>query len=98
MASSYVDVDMANHQEAYKATASQNERQDSQHIQNSSDVDEADVGVLPGEMGELRRVQLAHEGMKLLLSSEVKAAEELFRASRSASNPSLSTQTASCAG
>ena len=54
-------------------------------IQNSgeSGVDEADVGVLPGEMGELKRVQLANEGMKLLLSSEVKAAEELFRASRS---------------
>jgi len=39
-------------------------------------------GVLPGEMSELRRVQLAHEGMRLLLCSEVKQAEELFRVSR----------------
>ncbi len=87
MASSHMD--MAIHQEAYTA---QSERQtrDSHHNQNSSEraaVDETDVGVLPGEMGELKRVQLAHEGMKLLLSSEVKAAEELFRASRSVSNP-----------
>ena len=88
-------MDMASHQEAYNdATASQSERQGSRHNQNSSEctaVDETDIGVLPGEMGELKRVQLAHEGMKLLLSSEVKAAEELFRASRSVSNllPSL---------
>ena len=84
-------MDIANHQEAYNdATASQSERQGSRHNQNSSEcaaLDETDVGVLPGEMGELKRVQLAHEGMKLLLSSEVKAAEELFRASRSVSNP-----------
>ncbi len=39
-------------------------------------------GVLPGEMSELRRVQLAHEGMRLLLCSELKQAEELFRVSR----------------
>ena len=88
MASSRIDV--ASHQEAYNdattGTAGQSERQ---HYQNSSEcaaVDETDVGVLPGEMGELKRVQLAHEGMKLLLSSEVKAAEELFKASRSVSN------------
>ena len=88
MASSHID--MASHQEAYDdattGTAGQSERQ---HYHNSSEcaaVDETDVGVLPGEMGELKRVQLAHEGMKLLLSSEVKAAEELFRASRSVSN------------
>lgn len=73
-----------------EATASQklNERQHTdKSIQNSSDsvVEESDVGVLPGEMGELKRVQLANEGMKLLLTSEIKAAEELFRASRSAS-------------
>ena len=84
-------MDMVSHQEAYNdATVSQSERQDSQYNQNSSEcttVDKTDVGVLPGEMGELKRVQLAHEGMKLLLSSEVKAAEELFRASRSVSNP-----------
>ena len=86
MASSHMD--MASHQEAYDATASQSERQDSQYIQNSSEcaVDETDVGVLLGEMGELKRVQLANEGMKLLLTSEVKAAEELFRASRSVSH------------
>ena len=92
MASSHMDMDMASHQEAYSA---QSERQ-TQHDQNSSEraaVDETDVGVLPGEMGELKRVQLAHEGMKLLLSSEVKAAEELFRASRSVSNPSPSLHT-----
>lgn len=79
---------MAAQQEATATTASQKltERQvDGQRVQNSSNslADEADVGVLPGEMGELKRVQLAHEGMKLLLTSEVKAAEELFRASRS---------------
>ena len=34
------------------------------------------------DMGELRRLQLAHEGMRLLLNSEVKKSEELFRASR----------------
>ena len=34
------------------------------------------------EMSELRRVQLAHEGMRLLLNSEVRQAEELFRTSR----------------
>lgn len=33
-------------------------------------------------MAELRRVQLANEGMRLLLSSEVKKAEELFKSSR----------------
>lgn len=89
MASSHMD--MASHQEAYSAQ-SERQTQDSQHDQNESEraaVDETDVGVLPGEMGELKRVQLAHEGMKLLLSSEVKAAEELFRASRSVSNPPL---------
>lgn len=31
---------------------------------------------------ELRRVQLAHEGMRLLLCSQVKQADELFRKSR----------------
>ena len=39
----------------------------------------------PGERldaEELRRLQLAHEGMRLLLSSEVKRAEQLFRKSR----------------
>lgn len=78
-------MDMAvAHQEA-SAGQKLNERQHTlRSIQNSgeSGEDEADVGVLPGEMGELKRVQLANEGMKLLLSSEVKAAEELFRASR----------------
>ena len=44
--------------------------------------DSTDSGVLPGEMSELRRVQLAHEGMRLLLCSEIKQAEELFRVSR----------------
>ena len=39
------------------------------------------------EMGErsvdeLQRVRLAHEGMRLLLSSEVKQAQDLFRAAR----------------
>ena len=33
-------------------------------------------------MAELRRVQLANEGMRLLLNSEVKKAEELFKGSR----------------
>lgn len=33
-------------------------------------------------MEELRRLQLAHEGMRLLLSSEIKQAEQLFRKSR----------------
>jgi len=33
-------------------------------------------------MEELRRVQLAHEGMRLLLCSQVKQAEELFRTAR----------------
>ena len=33
-------------------------------------------------MEDLRRLQLAHEGMRLLLSSEVKQAEQLFRKSR----------------
>ena len=47
-------------------------------------VDSTDSGVLPGEMSELKRVQLAHEGMKMLLCSDIKAAEELFRTSRSA--------------
>ena len=31
---------------------------------------------------DLRRLQLAHEGMRLLLSSEIKQAELLFRRSR----------------
>ena len=31
---------------------------------------------------DLRRLQLAHEGMRLLLSSEVKRAEQLFHKSR----------------
>lgn len=31
---------------------------------------------------ELRRVQLAHEGMRLLLCSQVKQAEELYKKSR----------------
>lgn len=35
-----------------------------------------------GIMEDLRKLQLAHEGMRLLLSSEVKQAEELFRTSR----------------
>lgn len=84
MASSHVhmDVDMA----AQEATDRQApiDRQDNQSSAGDSlnSVDEADIGVLPGEMGELKRVQLANEGMKLLLTSEVKAAEELFRASR----------------
>ena len=89
MASSHIDMDMGSHQEAYNdattGTAGQSERQHYQNSRECAAVDETDVGVLPGEMGELKRVQLAHEGMKLLLSSEVKAAEELFRASRSVS-------------
>ena len=91
MASLQVHMDMA--AACQETTASrqtpttERQPQASQSIQNSSEsasasVDETDVGVLPGEMGELKRVQLANEGMKLLLSSEVKAAEELFRASR----------------
>ena len=35
-----------------------------------------------GEMEELRRVQLASEGMKLLLCSRLREAEELFEKSR----------------
>ena len=34
------------------------------------------------KMGELHRVQLAHEGMRMLLCSELKQAEDLFKASR----------------
>ena len=41
-----------------------------------------DAQELAGGMEELRRLQLAHEGMRLLLSSEVKRAEQLFRSSR----------------
>ena len=33
-------------------------------------------------MEDLRKLQIAHEGMRLLLSSEVKQAEQLFRKSR----------------
>lgn len=33
-------------------------------------------------MSELQRVQLAHEGMRMLLCSQVKEAEELFKNSR----------------
>lgn len=33
-------------------------------------------------MEDLRRLQIAHEGMRLLLSSEIKQAEQLFRKSR----------------
>lgn len=33
-------------------------------------------------MEKLRKIQLAHEGMRLLLCSQVKQAEELFRTSR----------------
>lgn len=51
-------------------------------VTGSELVDSTDSGVLEGEMSELRRVQLAHEGMKLLLCSDIKAAEELFRTSR----------------
>ena len=49
---------------------------------------EASVSVPPGVEREqptsedLMRLQLAHEGMRLLLSSEVKQAERLFRKSR----------------
>ena len=56
-----------------------------QHVTDNVSVDSTDAGVLPGEMSELRRVQLAHEGMRLLLCSEIKQAEELFRVSRYAS-------------
>ena len=56
-----------------------------QHVTDSVPVVNTDSGVLPGEMSELRRVQLAHEGMRLLLCSEIKQAEELFRVSRYAS-------------
>ena len=35
-----------------------------------------------GMMSDLQRVQLAHEGMRMLLCSELKQAEELFRTSR----------------
>ena len=31
---------------------------------------------------ELKRLQVAHEGIRLLLNSDVKQAEELFRVSR----------------
>ena len=89
MASSHVhmDVDMAaqaHHQQEATDRLAPIDRQDNQSSAGDSlnSVDEADIGVLPGEMGELKRVQLANEGMKLLLTSEVKAAEELFRASR----------------
>lgn len=82
-----VDVDMAaqaHHQQEATDRQVSIERHDNQNSasNSSNSVDEADIGVLPGEMGELKRVQLANEGMKLLLTSEVKAAEELFRASR----------------
>lgn len=83
-----MDVDMAaqahHQQEATTDRQAPIDRQDNQSSAGdcSNSVDEADIGVLPGEMGELKRVQLANEGMKLLLTSEVKAAEELFRASR----------------
>lgn len=40
-------------------------------------------------MDDLRRLQLAHEGMRLLLSSEVKKAEQLFRRSRCVHTPEL---------
>lgn len=50
-------------------------------IERRGTLDDTD-GVLPGEMSELRRTQLAHEGMRLLLCSELKQAEELFRVSR----------------
>lgn len=35
-----------------------------------------------GKMSELQRVQVAHEGMRMLLCSELKQAEDLFRVSR----------------
>lgn len=38
--------------------------------------------LLQKDMSELRRVQLAHEGMRMLLCSELKQAEDLFKASR----------------
>ena len=41
-------------------------------------------------MSELRRIQLAHEGMRMLLCSELKQAEDLFKASRSATVGKLS--------
>ena len=44
---------------------------------NSSDVQNETLS-----MQDLRRLQLAHEGMRLLLSSEVKQAEQLFRSCR----------------
>ena len=34
------------------------------------------------QMTELKRLQIAHEGMRLLLNCDVKQAEELFKASR----------------
>lgn len=33
-------------------------------------------------VSDLRRVQLAHEGMRMLLCSELKQAEDLFKTSR----------------
>ena len=91
MASSHMDMEVdimaakAHHQQQ-EATTSRTltGHQDNQSSTSDSlnSVEDTDIGVLPGEMGELKRVQLANEGMKLLLTSEVKAAEELFRASR----------------
>ncbi len=49
---------------------------------STESTDAASNGVLLGEMSELKRVQLAHEGMRLLLCSELKQAEEVFRVSR----------------
>ncbi len=46
----------------------------SQHVQSA--------GRSAAAMAELRRVQLANEGMRLLLTSEVRKAEELFKSSR----------------
>ena len=54
----------------------------------SPEYDETDSATAGGascemdELEELRRVQIANEGMNLLLSSRLKEAEELFQKSR----------------
>ena len=54
--------------------ASCGEQRPGEGVQTSSEDEE--------RMEELRRIQLAHEGMRLLLCSQVKQAEELFRTAR----------------
>ena len=54
--------------------------------QAADETDTSTAGVMgskvASEMEELRRVQIANEGMNLLLCSRLKEAEDLFRKSR----------------